>query len=164
VPALLILAPSAASSDRDTLAAMSLIGAALQASPIVVALPADVDAPPGSRVVRVKPDAAFVTAIRLGMAQLTNTTATAVLLWPHAAAAETVGSLRALIDAGAGEPGSIVAPAGRPLDAAPVLVPRDAWLELVTLGQDGLDALSTRRRIVRVEITSPDRSPARPPT
>jgi hypothetical protein len=35
-----------------------------------------------------------------------------------------------------------------------VLIPRDAWLELMTVGESGMDAVAARRRVVRV---SPER-------
>jgi hypothetical protein len=158
MPALLILAPSATADDGALVAEQARTGVAMQASPIVVAIPPDVDAPPGARVVRVKRDVAAITAIRIGMAQLTNTTATSVLIWPFAAARVPMDSLLALIDATAREPGLIAALANADADAAPMIVPRDAWLELVTLGEGGLSALATRRRVVRVE--SPWSGPA----
>ncbi|MEO8560833.1 MAG: hypothetical protein ABI601_02085 [bacterium] len=150
MPALLVLAPTATKSDSDSIARMARSGAELLLAPIVAAIPAEVDAPPGIRAVRVKRDGAPITAVRLGMAQLTNTTATSVLLWPFAAADVPITTLRALMDVAALEPGALFALASLPLDLAPVIVPRDAWLELVTLGEGGLDALSARRRITRV--------------
>jgi hypothetical protein len=148
MPALLILA---ADGNTPTVAEQFRTGVALQASPIVVVIPPDVDAPAGARVVRVRRDVAPITAIRMGMAQLTNSTSTSVLLWPSAAAQTPVASLLASIDAATREPDAIVALAGAALDGSPVIVPRDGWLELVTLGEGGLGVLATRRRVVRVE-------------
>ena len=153
MPALLILAPAAA--DSGSVLAMARIGVALNASPIVVALPPILDAPPGSRIVRIKPGSTPIAAIRLGMAQLANTTATSVLLWPHAAADMRVESLRTLLDAAEREPASMIAFADSALDLTPVIVPRDAWLEVVTLGEGGLDAVARRRRVARVEPAGP---------
>jgi len=31
-------------------------------------------------------------------------------------------------------------------------VPRDAWLELVTIAENGLDAVAARRRVERVDV------------
>ena len=123
----------------------------MQTSPIVVAMPGDLDLPPGPRVVRVKRDVAAITAIRVGMAQLTNTTATSVLLWPIAAAGVPLVALLALIDAAKREPGVITTFSSASLDGSPLVVPRDAWLELVTLGEGGLDAIAARRSVVRVD-------------
>ena len=152
MPALLILAQSA--TDALTVAAMQRMGAAIHASPIVVAIPADIEAVQGARVVRVKRDGAPITALRIGMAQLTNTTATSVLLWPLAAAEVAMPTLLALLDAAERAPGVITALSDVPIDRSPLVVPRDAWLELVTLGEGGLDALTTRRRTVRVDGAS----------
>ena len=151
---LLILAPSAAVTDSAAIAEQCRTAVALQASPIVVAIPADVDAPSGAKVVRVKRDAATITALRTGMAQLTNTTSTSVLIWPFPAAGVPIVSLLALLDAASRTPDAIAALANASLDDAPIVVPRDAWLELVTLGEGGLDALAARRRVVRVEAPS----------
>lgn len=151
--ALLILAPSATADDGAALAELCRTGVAIQGSPIVVALPADVEAPPGARIVRVKRDAASITALRIGMAQLTNTVATSVLIAPLAAAGVPAATLLAMIDAARREPDAITALAGAALDDSPLIVPRDAWLELVTLGDGGLGAIAARRRIVRVEAT-----------
>ena len=90
-------------------------------------------------------------ALRLGMAQLTNTTARTVLLYPLRGAHPPLEALLALLDAAKRADGAIVAFAVASLDDAPVMVPRDAWLELVTLGEVGLDALATRRRVQRVD-------------
>lgn len=148
MPSLLLLSPD---GDTPTVAEQFRTGVAIQASPIVVVIPSDVDAPSGARVVRVKRGVAPITAIRTGMAQLTNTTSTSVLLWPYSAAKVPIESLLALIDAASREAGAIVALEGASLDDAPIVVPRDAWLELVTLGEGGLDVLATRRHVVRVE-------------
>jgi hypothetical protein len=151
---LLILAASAAAADSVAVAELCRTGVAIQTSPVVVAIPSDVDAPSGAKVVRVKRDVATITALRIGMAQLTNTTSTSVLIWPFEAAAVPMVSLLALLDAASREPDALVALAGSALDGAPIIVPRDAWLELVTLGEGGLDAIAARRRVLRVEAPS----------
>ena len=58
-----------------------------------------------------------------------------------------------MVDAAKRAPDVLVAFAGEPLDASPVMIPRDAWLELVTVGEGGIDALAARRRIERVKLT-----------
>jgi len=147
MPPTLILAQS---GDTTIVAAMAHTAVALDSSPIIVAAPADVVIPAGTRGVQVKRDVAAITALRIGMAQLTNTTATAVLVWPSTSASVSIESLRSLIDAAASEPGVIAVLAGVASDLAPMAVPRDAWLELVTLGEGGLDAIAARRRVVSV--------------
>jgi hypothetical protein len=84
------------------------------------------------------------------MAQLANTSARVVLLLPHDAPAASLVELLSMVDAAKRAPDVIVAFVGAPLDASPVLIPRDAWLELVTVGENGLDALAARRRVERV--------------
>jgi hypothetical protein len=148
----LILAPTATPAAEPALAAMARSCVAIGARPVVVALPAGVEPPPGTRVVRVKASGSAIGAIRLGMAQLTNTTATAAILWPLGASDVAADALLAVVEAGARDHGALVALAGMALDDGPLLVPRDAWLELVTLGEGGLGALAARRRIVRVDV------------
>ena len=105
---------------------------------------------------QVKRDVAAITALRVGMAQLTNTTATSVLVWPLSHTGVPMLSLLALLDAAAREPGVIAVLAGATSDVAPMVVPRDAWLELVTLGEGGLSALAARRRVVEVAAPAAD--------
>jgi hypothetical protein len=84
------------------------------------------------------------------MAQLANSPAQVVLLLPLGARSSLV-DLLSLIDASKRAPHAIVAFAGASLDESPVLVPRDAWLELVTVAENGLDAVAARRRVERVD-------------
>jgi hypothetical protein len=39
---------------------------------------------------------------------------------------------------------------GDDLDRSPVLIARDAWLDLMTLGEQGMEAVAARRGITRV--------------
>jgi hypothetical protein len=152
--AALLVAQDAAESDAEPLASMARDATAAGAAQLVVALPPGVQAPEGARVVRTKPGGSAVTALRLGMAQLTNTTARAVLVVPLRGAHPPLVSLLALVDVGKRGGDELVVLAGAALDASPVLIPRDAWLELVTLGEGGMDAVAARRGVLRVE-TSP---------
>ena len=122
------------------------------ASPVVVALAPDVDAPAGGRVVRTRANGSAIAAIRLGMAQLTNTVATAVLLVPFRAQRTSLVALLALVDAAKRDDQAIVALANASLDESALLLPRDAWLELVTVGESGMDAIAARRRVLRVDV------------
>jgi hypothetical protein len=149
--AALLIAHDAVEGDRDALAAMARDALAIGAALVVVALPPEIDAPVGVRVARTKPSGASVTALRLGMAQLTNTTARGVLLLPLRGAHPPIVSLLALVDAAKRAGDAIVAFTHASLDESPVFVPRDAWLELVTLGEGGMDALAVRRIVQRVE-------------
>jgi hypothetical protein len=103
-------------------------------------------------VVRTRDSGSRIGAIRLGMAQLANTPARVVLLIPQAGSSPSVVALLSLLDAAKRAPDAVVAFAGAPLDESPVLVPRDAWLELVTVAENGLDAVAARRRVERVEL------------
>ncbi|MEO6525356.1 MAG: hypothetical protein ABIP93_01895 [Gemmatimonadaceae bacterium] len=149
--AALLLAHDATEDDTDTLDDMTRTALEVGAAPIVVALPAGVEPPPRARVVRSRPGGPLITALRLGMAQLTNSPASAVLLLPLRGIHPRRDSLRALVDGAKGAGDAIVAFEDASLDDAPVLIPRDAWLELVTMGEGGLGALAERRRVLRVD-------------
>jgi len=121
------------------------------AAPVVVAAPPGVELG-SARVVRTRPEGTPITAIRLGMSQLTNSVARAVLLLPYDAESTTLVALLALLDTGKRSEGTLVAFDGAALDRSPLLVPRDAWLELVTLGEGGMDVVAARRRLTRVSV------------
>jgi len=117
----------------------------------VVAVPPAIEVPATARVVRTRALGPRISAIRLGMAQLTNSPARAVLLLPEVGDGPPLVELLTLIDASQRAPDAMIAFAGASLDGSPVLVPRDAWLELVTVAENGLDAVAARRRVERVE-------------
>ena len=146
----LLIAHDASATDAARLMELARAVADAGASPVVVALRPDVDAPPGTRVVRTRPHGAAIAAVRLGMAQLTNTVARAVLLVPLRAERVTLLALLALVDAAKLDDQAIVAFSNAVLDESAVLLPRDAWLELVTVGEGGMDVVAARRRVVRV--------------
>ena len=146
----LVAAPRATAAAGVRILELARMVADAGAAPVIVAAPPDV-ALEGLRVVRTRPQGTEIAAIRLGMAQLTNTVARAVLLVPVDAASTTLTSLLALVDAAKRAEGAMVALEGATLDRSPLVVPRDAWLELVTLGESGMDAVAARRRLVRVD-------------
>lgn len=148
--AALILAHDATDADAATLESLARDVTTIGAAPVVLAVPPDVEAPADTRVVRVKRGGSPVTALRLGMAQLTNTTAQAVLIVPLRGATRPLVSLLALLDAARRSDDALIAFEGAMLDDSPVLVPRDAWLELVTIGEGGIDAVAARRSVQRV--------------
>jgi hypothetical protein len=131
---------------------MARAAADLGAAPVIVSVPPDIELPPGSRVVRTRAHGSAIAAIRLGMAQLANTMARSVLLWPHDGAQPSLVALLALVDEAKRSSDAIVAFEDAPLDRSPIIVPRDAWLELVTLGEGGLVAVAARRRVARVAV------------
>jgi molybdopterin-guanine dinucleotide biosynthesis protein A len=148
--AALVLAHDADPSWTSALAALAATARDLGAAPVVVAAPPAIELPTTVRVVRTRESSTRIGAVRLGMAQLANTPARVVLLLPHDAPIASLVDLLSMVDAAKRAPDAIVALADAPLDASPVIVPRDAWLELVTLGEGGLDALAARRRVERV--------------
>ena len=150
--AALVIGHEADPSRKEALDALAATARDLGASPVVGVVP------PGSRarsartrVVRTRAGGSRIGAIRLGMAQLANTPARFVLLLPHGGSPPSLVALLSLLDAAKLAPDAIVAFEGASLDESPVLVPRDAWLELVTLGESGLGAVGARRRVERVE-------------
>jgi hypothetical protein len=146
----LLIAHDAKQADTTRLAEVARVVTNAGASPVVAALPPSVDAPTGVRVVRTRVGGSAIAAIRLGMAQLANTVARAVLLVPLEAEPAPLIALFALLDAGKRDEHVIVALENASLDASPLLVPRDAWLELVTAGEGGMNAVAARRRVIRV--------------
>jgi hypothetical protein len=148
--AALVLGHDADPSRTGALAALVATARDLGASPVVVAVPPGIELPAPARAVRTREAGSRIGAIRLGMAQLANTPARVVLLLPHATSAPSLVALLSLLDAAKRAPDAIVAFAGASLDESPVLVPRDAWLELVTVAESGLDAVAARRRVERV--------------
>ena len=126
----------------------SLVDAARAAGahPIVVVLPREVHAPAEVRVARVAAGASAINGLRSGMALLTNTTARLALIWPLEGAELTdVPRIGGLVDVARREGAAVTAFAHDDLDGSPVIVARDAWLELVTLGEQGIGAVAARR-------------------
>jgi hypothetical protein len=150
----LLTAHDATAADTTRVADLSRIIADAGAAPVVVAMPPHVDAPPDVRVVRTRVEGSRIAAIRLGMAQLTNTVARAVLLVPFGAERTSLVALLSLVDAAKRDERAIVTGSRGLLDGAALLVPRDAWLELVTVGEGGMDAVAARRNLIRVADVS----------
>jgi len=150
----LLIAHDASATDAGLLAELARTIADAGASPVVVALAQDVAAPPGARVVRTRAHGSAIASVRLGMAQLTNTVARAVLLVPLRADGTSLVTLLSLVDAAKRDEQALIAFSNADLDESAVLLPRDAWLELVTVGESGMDAVAARRRVVRVSAES----------
>src|SRR5919112_5921657 len=104
----LVTAPRAEPSDASRLLDLAGMAADAGASPVIIAAPPEVEL--GSvRVVRTRSGGTSIAAIRLGMAQLTNTVARAVLLLPHDTEGATLTALLALLDAGKRSEGALAA-------------------------------------------------------
>jgi hypothetical protein len=149
--AALVLGHGADPARASAIVALVATARDVGATPVVVAVPPGIEVPAPARVVRTREAGSRIGAIRLGMAQLANSPALIVLLLPLGARPSFV-ELLSLIDASKQAPNAIVAFAGASLDESPVLVPRDAWLELVTVAESGLDAVAARRRVERVDV------------
>lgn len=153
--AVVILAGRAGAGDADRIAEMVVIARDVGAQAIVVAVPRGWRAPPQARVVHVAPGSAPIAAVRAGMAQLSNTPARYALLWPLDAGTVSAGRLGALVDDVQRERPSLAALDGDDIELAPVMIARDAWLDVMTLGEQGIEAVAARRGMHRV---APDRS------
>jgi len=120
--------------------------------PVVVVLARGVDSPADLRITRVSSGASTISALRAGMALLTNTTAHLALILPLGEDAWTSAQLLALADTARREPAAVTAFEGADLDRSPVIVSRDAWLDVVTLGEQGLGAVANKRGVNRVRL------------
>jgi len=123
---------------------------AISAHPVVVTMAPASIAPADVRVVRMQAHAAFITAVRMGMAQLTNTPVQWALLWTQSATVPGVARLRDLVAGIPAARSALVAMEGGDLDTGPVLIGRTAWLELMTVGEAGMSALAARHPVHRV--------------
>ena len=148
--AALVLAHGATESDAPSIAELAATATEVGAMPVIVAAPFDCELPAGARLVRTRSGGSAIAASRVGMAQLTNTVARAAIVAPHAATETSLVALLALVDAARRSTDAIVAFEHATLDEGVLVVPRDAWLELVTLGESGMSAVAARRRVVRV--------------
>ena len=153
--ALIVLASRASPADRDRVAEMVAVARTLGARGIVVAVPKGWRAPAHARVVHAAPGAPTISSTRLAMAQLSNTSARYVLLWPleSAAAAGELGSLVHMVQQ---ERPAFAALEGDDLDHDPVMLVREGWLELMTLGERGMQVVADRlgvRRASRLPAT-----------
>ncbi len=148
--AVVILAGRATGGDHDRVAEMVRASRAAGAGAIIVAVPRGWRAPAQARVVHAAPRAPHISAVRLGMAQLTNSPARYALLWPLEAAHMGEERLRALLDGVRRERPVLAALEGDDVERAPVMIARDAWLDLMTLGEQGIGAVADRRGLTRV--------------
>lgn len=148
--AVVILAPRATPSDRERVTDMVQAAREAGAQAIVAAVPRGWRAPPHSRVVHVAPGAPAISAIRSGMAQLSNTSVRHAMLWPLDAAGADLTRLSALVSGAQAEGAALAVLEGDDVEHAPLMIARDAWLDLMTLGEQGMTALAARRGLHRV--------------
>jgi molybdopterin-guanine dinucleotide biosynthesis protein A len=150
--AVVVLAGRASGGDGDRVAEMVRTARAAGAHSIVVAVPRGWRAPAHARVAHVAPGASPISAVRAGMAQLSNTPAPYALLWPLDAAAIDVERLRVLVEDVERMRPSLAAFEGDDLERGLVMIARDAWLELMTLGEQSIAAVAERRGLRRVAV------------
>jgi hypothetical protein len=153
--AVVILASRASPGDRERVAGMVGMARTLGARAIVVAVPKGWRAPAHARVVHATPGAPGISALRLAMAQLSNTPARYVLLWPLESAADPE-ALDSLVAGVTRARSGFALLEGDDPDHDPVIVAREAWLELMTLGEQGMQAVAERlgaRRVSRERST-----------
>lgn len=150
--ATVILAGRATGADGERIEEMVRAARAAGAENIVVAVPRGWRAPPRTRVAHVAPGSPPVSALRAGMAQLSNTAAQFALLWPPGSTSPDVVRLTALLDDVKRERAALTALDGDDIEHGPVMIARDAWLELMTLGEQGITAVAERRGIRRVTV------------
>ena len=112
------------------------------ADPVVAVVPPDVAVPDGVRAV-LNPRATDeqVTSLRLGLAQLANTTVDGVLVWPVDHPFATALSGMAVVDAARRTKASIVVPAHEGKRGHPVWFGRETWRELMTVADGGARAV-----------------------
>jgi hypothetical protein len=149
--AAVILAPRAAAEDAPTLARLVEVARAAGADPIVVTAPRETTLATGARGVHVPAGASDVTALRLGMAQLGNSSVPYALLLHLGTATPDVVPLLALVDVAKRDRPALTALDGDDLDRGPMLIARDAWLELMTLADQGIGAVAARRGVQLVK-------------
>jgi hypothetical protein len=146
-----VLAGSASVSDVPKVAAMVRAARGAGAEPVIVVLPRGVPAPEGARLAQVSAGAKTISGLRAGMALLANCTARFVLLWPlHDEWSDTEGVMP-LVEGAQREQAPLTAMEGADLDREPIIVARDSWLELMTIGEQGMNALAARRGVYRVQ-------------
>jgi molybdopterin-guanine dinucleotide biosynthesis protein A len=150
--AAVILAGRAVGADGERIAAMVQTARENGAEHVVVAVPRGWRAPVRTRVAHVPPGAPPISAVRAGMAQLSNTGVRFALLWPLDGPALDHARLLALLEDVKRERATLTMLDGDELDRAPVMVARDAWLELMTVGEQGIGAVVERRGLRRVAV------------
>ncbi len=126
------------------------------ADPVLVVAPPGVMVPDGARVV-VNPRATAeqVISLRLGLAQLANTSVGGVLVWPvdHPFAQAT--SALAVVDAAQRTGAPIVVPVHEGKRGHPVWFARETWRELMTVADGGARAVvhAYGARVVEVPVS-----------
>ncbi len=125
------------------------------ADPVIAVVSPDTVVPTGARaVINMKPKAEQVTSLRLGLAQLVNTDATGVLVWPVDHPFARAESALAVVDAARRTGAPIVVPVTQDGRGHPVWFSRETWRELMTVADGGARAVvrSYGARVLEVPV------------
>jgi CTP:molybdopterin cytidylyltransferase MocA len=123
------------------------------AAPIVAVLPSGIEVPAAARAIASDRGGSDL-ALRLGLAQLANTSVTGTLVWPLEAADVGLETALAVLDAAKRTGAPIVAPHSRGADGWPLYFARDAWRELMTTPGGARVVLRQGSSVHRVTIDS----------
>ncbi len=124
-------------------------------SPLVTVLPPGVEAPHGTvYVVNARADGEQVVSVRLGLAQLANTTVVGVVVWPVDHPFVTLETVLAVMDGARRTGAPIVRPQFEGEHGHPVFFHRDTWRELMTVADGGARAVvhAYDTRVAHVDV------------
>ncbi|MBA3673167.1 MAG: hypothetical protein H0W68_14245 [Gemmatimonadaceae bacterium] len=142
--------------DGPSLSEMIAIAKGAGAGPIIAVVPRGFTAPAGGRTVHVAPRAPRIAAIRAGLSQLTNTPLQYAILLPRRPLSANAIAMQAMMRAARETPAPMMALAGVPLGDSPIVIGRESWLDMITIGERGLDAVARRRGLFEVQWDSPN--------
>lgn len=127
------------------------------ADPVIAVTPPAVHVAPPVRVVTAPEGAGFATALRLGLSQLANSSATGTLIWPIELSDVELSTVLAVLDARKRAAAAVVVPAYAARPGFPCFLARDAWLEAMTLADGGPEAIFAQlsARLVQVPVQDP---------
>ena len=126
------------------------------ATPIIAVLPKDVAPPNPARAVVGNAASEQITSLRLGLMQLANTNASAVLVWPVDHPYVEVSSIQAVLDAHARTRAPIVIPTFNGRRGHPGLFARAVWRDLMTVEHDGARGVIHAYATLVVEVPVDD--------
>lgn len=125
------------------------------ADPVIAVVPPDTEVPAGARgIVNARAKDEQVKSLRLGLAQLTNTDAAGVLVWPVDHPFARAESALAVVDAARRTGAPIVVPVSDGGRGHPVWFARETWRELMTVADGGARAVvrSYGARVLEVPV------------
>lgn len=127
------------------------------ADPIIAVVPPETMVPEGVRVViNANARGEQIASLRLALAQLTNSPATGVLVWPVDHPAVELASALAVLDAARRSDQPIVVPVHEGRRGHPAWFDRSVWRELVTVQDGGARAVVQADPSRVLEVSVPD--------